>query len=185
MILFAAYVGLRAGELYALDRSQIDLAAGEVRIERSYGSKTREMTLPKNGRSRTVILPPPAREALRSTPRRPDQEHVFAGKRGQRLSATTHFHLWNPVRAAAGTPELDWHHLRHVAGSLMADRGLSAQDIAYQLGHTDGGRLAQRLYIHTYEDSAKERIRRAFGENVAPLRPLGDAIETQAAEGGA
>lgn len=117
-ILFAAYVGLRAGELYALDWSEVDLAAGEVVIERSYASKTREMTLPKNGKPRTVILPPPAREALRSKPRRPDQEHVFAGKRGQRLSATTHFHLWNPVRASAGKPELDWHHLRHVAGSL-------------------------------------------------------------------
>lgn len=67
----------------------------------------------------------------------------------------------------------------------MAERGLSAQDIAYQLGHTDGGRLAQRLYVHTFEDSAKERIRRAFGDNVAPLSPVSDANETQAAEGGA
>ena len=84
-----------------------------------------------------------------------------------------------------GYGALDWHSLRHVAGSLMAERGLSAQDIAYQLGHTDGGRLAQRLYIHTYEESARERIKRAFGENVAPLRAVSDTNETHTAEGSA
>ena len=110
---------------------------------------------------------------------------VFSGKRGQRLTATTHFHLWNPVRSAAGMGHIDWHSLRHVAGTLMAERGLSARDIAWQLGQTDGGRIAQRLYIHTHQDSAMERVAQAFSENVAPLRAVSDANGTQTAEGSA
>jgi len=162
MILFSGYVGLRAGELYSLDWDHVDLQAGQVRIERSFASKNREYVPPKSGKPRTVYLPPQAKDALRGKPRRPEPVHVFSGKRGQRLTATTHFHLWNPVRAAARVGHIDWHSLRHVAGTLMAERGLSVRDIAWQLGQTDGGRIAHRLYIHTHQESAMERVAQAF-----------------------
>jgi integrase len=37
---------------------------------------------------------------------------------------------------------VDPYHLRHFCGSHLADLGCTAQDIAEQLGHTDGGALA-------------------------------------------
>jgi len=38
---------------------------------------------------------------------------------------------------------------------------LPAQDVAHQLGHTDGGALVQRLYGHPSERLARDRIKRA------------------------
>lgn len=58
MILFAAYVGLRPGELFALERR--DVAQDEVTIRQSLDG-TGQIKAPKNGRVGTVILPPPAR----------------------------------------------------------------------------------------------------------------------------
>ena len=69
MILFSAYVGLRPGELFALERS--DVGRDEVSIRRNLDG-TGEIKAPKNGRERVVVLPPPAREALADVPARLD-----------------------------------------------------------------------------------------------------------------
>jgi len=47
--------------------------------------------------------------------------------------------------------------------SLMADQGLSAAQIASQLGHADGGVLAQRTYIHPAMVRDLDFIDRALG----------------------
>jgi hypothetical protein len=57
-------------------------------------------------------------------------------------------------------------------GSHLADLGCSAQDIAVQLGHTDGGALAQELYIHTYLDRVRDRLRAVYKQNVRELRAV-------------
>jgi integrase len=61
MILFAAYVGLRPGELFALERT--DVREDEVKIRQNLDG-TGQLKLPKNGKQRLVILPPPTRQAL-------------------------------------------------------------------------------------------------------------------------
>src|SRR4051794_13804124 len=61
MIVFAAYVGLRPGELFALERT--DVRQDEVTIRQNLDG-TGQLKLPKNGKQRVVILPPPARAAL-------------------------------------------------------------------------------------------------------------------------
>ncbi len=53
MVLCAAYVGLRPGELFALERS--DIRADEVEIRQSL-DKTGQIKKPKNGKERVVIL---------------------------------------------------------------------------------------------------------------------------------
>jgi hypothetical protein len=45
-------------------------------------------------------------------------------------------------------------------------------DVAQQLGHSDHGRLVQELYGHPAAAGSRERIKRAFGENVSPLRKV-------------
>ena len=65
MILFAAYVGLRPGELFALERARRWPRRGAIR-QNLDGTGT--IKSPKNGRERVVTLPPPAREALLDVP---------------------------------------------------------------------------------------------------------------------
>ncbi len=50
-----------------------------------------------------------------------------------------------------------------------ANLGVSHADVAVQLGHTDGGALVMSTYGHPTEEGARERLKRAFGQNVAPI----------------
>ena len=37
-----------------------------------------------------------------------------------------------------------------------------------EVGATDGGKLAQELYIHAYEDRVRERLHAAFRKPITP-----------------
>lgn len=169
IVLFAAYVGCRPAELFMLKWS--DIEGDEVRIRESLGN-TGEVTLPKNGKTRRVILPPPALDALREMPRRADSPYVFTTKRGKRLSKSSHYYYWQPVRAAFGRPGMDFYELRHFCATHLLDLGVAHADVAIQLGHTDGGALVMSTYGHPAEEAARERMRQAYGGVVRHLRAL-------------
>jgi len=170
-ILFAAYVGLRPAELFMLKWTDIDFERGLVTVRLSLGN-TGEVTLPKNGRTRTVVLPPTARDALRSMPRRTDTPYVFSTPSGTRLGKTTHYYYWRAVRLAAGRSGMDFYELRHFCATRLLELGVSHADVAIQLGHTDGGALVMSTYGHPSEDLARERIRDAWVEEAPQLRPV-------------
>jgi integrase len=175
MILFAAYVGLRPGELFALERSDLD--GDLVRIRRSLDG-TGQIKLPKNNKERVVILPPPAREALREMPTRADMPWLFTSPRGHRFSQGSLTYCWRPVRAAFGRSQMDFYELRHFCATHLLELGVSHADVAVQLGHRDGGRLVMSTYGHPSEDAARERLKRAYAGNVAAIRPVSDRSQS-------
>jgi integrase len=76
------------------------------------------------------------------------EDAVFHTPRGKRLTKGTLAYLWRPIVAAwraRGGRDLDLHELRHACATLLLERGLAPADVAVQLGHTDGGRLEQRV----------------------------------------
>jgi len=170
MILVAGYCGPRPGELFALGWS--DVRADELDIRGSIDA-TGQMKAPKNGKPRTIVLPPKPRQALAELPRRVDVPWVFSTPRGRRFSKGSLRYWWTPVRSAFGRPRLEFYELRHACATLLLERGLAPQDVAVQLGHSDGGRLVQEVYGHPSEAAARERLKRAFGGNVRDLRDLG------------
>lgn len=117
MILFAAYVGLRPGQLFALERC--DVRADEVTIRRNLDG-TGQLKLPKNGKQRVVILPPPARQALLNVVPRVDVPWLFTTGRGRRFAKSSLLYYWNPVRAAFGRPGIDFYELRHFCATHFA-----------------------------------------------------------------
>jgi integrase len=169
MILFAGYVGLRPGELFALERA--DVGRDEVAIRRNLDG-TGRLKLPKNNRERVVILPPPAREALQDVPPRLDVPWLFVTKYGRQFKKSSLLYYWNPVRAVFGRPGMDFYELRHFCATHLLGLGVSHADVAVQLGHTDGGALVMSTYGHPSEDAARERLKRAYSANVAPLRSV-------------
>jgi integrase len=169
MILFAGYVGLRPGELFALERT--DVRGDEVTIRQNLDG-TGALKLPKNGKSRVVILPPPAREALLGLPPRLDVPWLFLSRVGRQFRKSTLLYYWNPVRAAFGRPGMDFYELRHFCATHLLELGVSHADVAVQLGHTDGGALVMSTYGHPSEDLARERLKRAYAANVRVLRPI-------------
>lgn len=175
MILFAAYVGLRPGELYALERRYV--GHDEVAIRQSLDG-TGQIKAPKNGRARTVILPPPAREALADVPPRVDVPWLFVTPRGHRFSKGSHLYYWRLVRTAFGRPTMDFYELRHFCATHLLELGVSHADVAVQLGHTDGGALVMSTYGHPSEDAARERLKRAYAANVKPLLRASNGSQT-------
>jgi integrase len=167
MILFAGYVGLRPGELFALERG--DVRHDEVSIRQNLDG-TGALKLPKNGKSRVVTLPPPARAALLDVPPRLDAPWLFVSRHGRQFRRSTLLYDWNPVRAAFGRPGMDFYELRHFCATHLLELGVSHADVAVQLGHTDGGALVMSTYGHPSEDLARERLKRAFAEGVTVLR---------------
>ena len=144
LLVFAAYTGLRPGELYALRHD--DLGAETVEVRRAADSHTRTLTLPKNGRARVVVYPEKAREAVERVPRLSGVDLVFPALSGGQLWASTFLWVWNPVRAAFGRPRMALHELRHFCATYLLELGLAPADVAVQLGHTDGGALVMSTY---------------------------------------
>jgi integrase len=175
LILFAAYVGARPGELHGLDWRHVDRRGRTVTVERQWNPKLRKMTAPKNGKPRTVWLPDRAMDAL---DRLPDTGNaLFTTPRGARLGGTVTHYYWHPVRCAFGRPDLDFYALRHFYGTMLAGLGVAAENIAEAMGHTDGGKLALTTYIHATGQGSRAAIAAAFGGGVgaAEVRPLREA----------
>jgi integrase len=170
IIIFAAYVGLRPGELCALERR--DVTGDEVTIRQNLDG-TNQLKKPKNGKARTVILPPPARDALLSVPTSLDVPWLFTTPTGRRLSKSTLHYYWRPVRALFGRPGMDFYELRHFCATHLLELGVAHADVAVQLGHTDGGALVMSTYGHPSEDLARARLKRAFTGNVTSLPAAG------------
>jgi len=163
MIEFAAYTGMRRGELCVLTWADIEFKERRVTVSKTL-SDDREVLPPKNGQARKIVLSPQAAAALQRLPRPIDADAlIFTTPNGKRFSKSTWHYHWNPVRIAAGKPDMDWHELRHwCATYLVTALGLSFPDAAEQLGHTDGGALLARLYFHADKERALDSIARAF-----------------------
>jgi excisionase family DNA binding protein len=82
LITFAAFTGMRPGELFALEWADVDMHAMRIDVRRRlYKGDT---DLPKSNKPRRIALTPPARDALLGQPR--DGALVFRAKRGGQLS---------------------------------------------------------------------------------------------------
>lgn len=192
-IVYQAFTLKRPGETSAVEWSDFDYSEAEIAVTKNFDS-TGQIKWPKNGKPRTIILPPPARETLRQVPRvlatvelfdvrkGTDGEFrnfdlVFRGKRGGPLREPKILAYWGPVRAAfkAKHPERslkDPYELRHFGATYLLENGCTPDDVALQMGHEDGGRLVQERYGHPSRKLARARLKRAFGENVTDLRPV-------------
>jgi integrase len=157
LILFAAYSGLRPAELFGLRWTDLDYKAGTISVVRQ--RRPDGVALPKEGRTRLIALPNAAREALMAMGLR-GHEVVFITPSGTPLTRATHRYYWATVRIRNGEPELAPYELRHLCGSLMADKGLSARDIAHHLGNSE--RVCERVYLHTYAEAARARVQEAM-----------------------
>jgi integrase len=156
MIQFAGWTGIRQGELFALQWSEVAETEITVKHSRKFDGS---IGPPKNGKVRMVPLLPPAR-ALDQVPRRRD-EFVFHSARGKPLSRVTHMWAWQKVKSAARL-DIRWHDLRHFCATQLLELGLSHFDVSIQLGHTDGGALVMSRYGHPSIDAAKARLLQAF-----------------------
>jgi integrase len=169
----AAWSGLRAGELFALTRADVNLANGTVRVARALvhvpGSPPR-FGPPKTAASlRTVHLPAPVVDVLADhlaafTRPGPDAL-VFTREDGRPVNSRTRTTLFRAACAQVGRHDLRWHDLRHTGATLAAQAGASLRELQARLGHATIA--AAMTYQHATADRDRELAAR-MAQLVAP-----------------
>lgn len=170
LIVLAAFVGLRQGELLELRRSDVDGVTGRVRVTRKVDKDVlpgaagacrkcgRVISTPKTASGvRTVHVPPPFLPAL--------QKHLlehtaagptgllFPGDRTDHMSVRYLMDRYRAAREAAGRPELTVHHLRHTALTLAGQHGATSAELQARAGHASQAAMA--IYQHATLDRDK------------------------------
>jgi integrase len=164
LIQFAAWTGMRAGEIQGLQWP--DVGTDTIYVQRArYRDGTHGP--PKNGKARVIAFLPPAR-VLDDVPRRLDP-FVFHSPRGKELDQGSMFYAWREVRAIAGLRRIRFHDLRHFCATQLLELGLSHFDVSVQLGHEDGGALVMERYGHPSKDAARARLLAAFDVDEAAI----------------
>jgi integrase len=158
LLQFAAWTGLRAGELQALRWDDVD--GDRLYVRRSRKRDGTEGP-PKNGKPRLVVIPPPAQ--VLDTARRPAGDpRVFHAPRGGQLDQGSMFYAWREIRAVADCRHVRFHDWRHFCATQLLEQGLDHFAVSVQLGHTDGGALVMARYGHPSQEAARERLLGVF-----------------------
>lgn len=163
MILVAVFASLRFGEVTALERQDVDLEAGTIRVRQQYLEITGQgMVLgPPKSRAgrRKVALPARVVARLREhldkyVDASPDAL-VFTGPTGAVIRRGNFNKLvkWTDTVAALGRPGLHFHDLRHTGNMLAAASKVSARDLMARMGHDS--MAAAIIYQHASTEADK------------------------------
>lgn len=170
-LIVAVTAHLRPGELVALERRDLDLNAGTLRVERQH-IRTRDgqtITTPtKTGNERTVDLPDIALDALRKLPKALPKSPLFVRADGSALTVHGMRQQWDKARAKLGLKHT-LYSTKHLGLTLAAQRGATVEELRQIAGHsTTAAASAYQLF-------ARERgrvIADGLDEALAPLRAL-------------
>lgn len=182
LIVFAAYTGMRPGELFALEWTDIDLKANRIDVQRRVYKGM--LDLPKSNKARRIALTPPARDVLLRQPTRTERL-VFLTKTGRELAQPTLSGYWSQVKAAAGLDFDFYLATKHYGVHLLYKLGLSTRAIAAQMGWSEQA-VGSLLTVYGHIDViALEEVDRLYEGDVVPLHTLSDAdADARAVESG-
>jgi len=163
LVRFAAYTGLRSGEIAGLRVRRLDLLAGKVEVA--------ETLIPVDGKlvagptktyaNRTLPLPAFVRDQAgeylawltveQGRPLEPD-DYVFRAAKGGPLNRhRIREKVMRPALLRAGFPEeFRAHDLRHTCASLMISLGAHPKLVMERLGHSDIS-ITMGVYGHVFE----------------------------------
>lgn len=190
LVLLAANVGLREGELLELRRRDVDAVNGTITVTRKI-EKDRDPdapgACPSCGR---VIGPPKTAKGRRtvnvSTPFLPllrahmlqhtapgEDGLLFPGDRTDHMSVRFLMDRYRPARKTAGRHDLTIHHLRHTALTLAGQHGATAAELQARAGHASQAAMA--IYQHGTQDRDAALAAR-IGETVAAHSAMAEAL---------
>jgi integrase len=190
LYLILAYTGIRVGELVTLKWKDIDLINQTISISKTYYN-------PKNNALEYQLVTPKTRKSRRKIIVDEEVIHVLTDyKRVQekvieRLGDAYHNKdfIFAKMERQYGYPivvknvrermkrllkiarlneDLTPHSLRHTHTSLLAEAGVSLEQIMDRLGHTDD-QITKNVYLHVTQEMKKEASQK-FAELMRSLR---------------
>lgn len=194
LVRFAAYTGLRAGELAALRVGRVDLLRGSVDVREAYAEVHGALVLgpTKTYGRRSVSLPRFLCDELgaylagRDTS--PDA-HLFTSPDGGPLRQSNFYRrTFKPAVVRAGLPAgLRFHDLRHTCAALLIAQGAHPRALMERLGHSSVtvsldryGHLLPSL-DEALTDGLEDTYRRSRAASVRPERS-GEVVEMPRSE---
>jgi integrase len=160
LVLFAAYTGLRAGEISALRVAHLDLdVRRQVHVRESATSVKGQgiVTGPtKTKATRRVPIPAFLLPLLKTQiDGKAPEEYVFTSLKGGQLNSNTFYKVcFQPAVVRSLPPELHrlrFHDLRHTTASLLIRTGAHPKAVSTYLGHSTINITMDR-YGHLYPD---------------------------------
>lgn len=171
----AVYTGLRAGELFGLQRADLDLRNGDAGVRRSWQGKPT-----KRGETRRVALIEPAVEALRrQLERHPGRRYVFPARDGQPRTENQMPDLERALKAVGITRHVRFHDLRHTCASHLLQgtwaptwlaRPLRLEEVSQWLGHSSI--IVTQRYAHLCPEAVGGLVVRKRDDKPSKVLPL-------------
>jgi len=164
LLIVALGTGLRRGELLALRWADADLAANSLTVSRSLEQTKAGLRIKttKSGRSRRLVLPRSAADALREHRRaqqanrdafgrdyRADLDLIFCTPEGEHLKPNTVSPAVCLLAARVGLKGIGLHSLRHTHGSQLLSAGVPLPTVSKRLGHSSVNTTAS-IYAHSF-----------------------------------
>ena len=162
LYVLALTTGMRQGELFALDWSDVDLQHAALRVQATLVEDADRRLIrgePKTASSRRIVdLPNVAVEALKEhrTRSRGFEGFVFRDSIGGPLRKSNFLRRYfYPLLKQAELPRITFHTLRHVANSILLARGANIRLLADRLGHSTT-RTTLEHYSHVLTGAQRE-----------------------------
>jgi len=165
LIQFAAWTGLRTGELFALTWGDIDLVEGLCRVNKTISRGVLKNSPKTTSGFRTVELLPKAREALVQQKQFSylAGEHVFLQHDTMQAFTTDdqlRKRVWLKAMRKSGVAYRPPYQLRHTYASTMLSAGANPMWVASQMGHADWG-MIRKIYGKWVQQETSEATRMA------------------------
>jgi len=177
MFLSLSYTGIRVGELVALKWKDVDFINHTISITKTYYNPTNnalkyQLVTPKTRKSRRkIIVDERVINTLKEHKKVQDdvierlgnayynKDFIFAKMERQYgypvVIKTVQNRMARLLRIAGLNPELTPHSLRHTHTSLLAEAGVSLEQIMDRLGHSDD-QITKTVYLHVTQEMKKE-----------------------------
>lgn len=173
LYVLALATGMRQGELFALEWSDVDFAGGYLSVRRSLEDigGTLRVKETKTGKGRRVDLPAFALDALHAHRKAMLAEGhrtaiVFVdGDGGYLRRPNVLRRSFVPAMRKAEVPEIRFHDLRHSAATLLLAAGENVKVVSERLGHATT-KITLDVYAHvlpTMQKSAADRMQKLLG----------------------